>query len=85
MLEALWPLLEPGGRMVYVTCSVLKTENENLVEAFVDGRPDAVLPRYGAAGHFQILPGETNSDGFYYACISKPVDGDTYKVSALER
>ena len=71
MLDALWPLLAPGGRLVYVTCSVLKAEGIVPVTAFAARTPDAELAEFGSAQHRQFLPGETNTDGFYYACLTK--------------
>ncbi|MCG6935857.1 MAG: 16S rRNA (cytosine(967)-C(5))-methyltransferase RsmB [Proteobacteria bacterium] len=77
ILHALWPLLRPGGMLLYVTCSVLRQENTHQVEQFLADRPDARLQDISAdwgrpmpAGR-QILPGENDMDGFYYACISK--------------
>ena len=69
LLDALWPLLRPGGRLLYVTCTILRRENDEQVERFLAAMPDALL----AAGRppFQIRPGEANRDGFYYACIEK--------------
>ncbi len=71
MLDALWPLLVPGGRLVYATCSVFRAENFNVVNAFAARTPDAALAASGSAAHFQLLPGQANSDGFYYACLDK--------------
>ncbi len=82
LLEALWPLLEPGGRLLYVTCSVLAEENESVVGAFLAAHPDATedrvlqnnnirdLMRERDAG-FQVLPGTEAADGFYFACLEK--------------
>jgi 16S rRNA (cytosine967-C5)-methyltransferase len=77
LLEGLWPLLKPGGKLLYVTCSILAMENENQLSAFLVRHPEArevMLPmsagRARAAGR-QILPGEAGMDGFYYACIRK--------------
>ena len=82
LLDALWPLLAPGGRLLYVTCSVLAAENDEIVGAFLEATPDAkeddalqnnnirdVMQRkaYG----FQVLPGTADMDGFYYACLEK--------------
>ena len=69
MLRALWPLLAPGGRLLYATCTVTRAENQRQIDAFVDDTPDAGLlePEFAA----QVLPGEANMDGFYYACIVK--------------
>ena len=77
ILHAVWPLLAPGGLMVYATCSILKQENEHQVQAFLAEHSDAVeLPidaDWGAAGicGCQIFTGESAMDGFYYARLSK--------------
>jgi 16S rRNA (cytosine967-C5)-methyltransferase len=76
LLDALWPLLEPGGRLVYVTCSLLQAENLGVTQGFVARAADAALAAFGSDEHFQLLPGETNTDGFYYACLDKLDDGD---------
>jgi 16S rRNA (cytosine967-C5)-methyltransferase len=82
MLRALWPLLEPGGRLVYSTCSVLRAENHEVVAAFLAHEPSASLvalppgleaigtPVANAPG-LQILPGAAAMDGFYYACLER--------------
>ena len=77
LLDALWPLLAPGGRLLYATCSVLRDENERLVAAFLARTPDAQAqpldPRFGrtsGAGR-QRLPGEDGMDGFFYALVGK--------------
>lgn len=72
MLEALWGLLAPGGRLLYATCSVLRRENQAQIEAFLQQHPEAMLvPGNGSisAPGRQIMTGETNMDGFYYACL----------------
>jgi 16S rRNA (cytosine967-C5)-methyltransferase len=76
MLEALWPLLKPGGRLVYATCSVLRAENDSLAAAFAAATPGATLPPFGSPEHFQLLTGEADGDGFYYACLTKSADRD---------
>jgi 16S rRNA (cytosine967-C5)-methyltransferase len=76
LLDALWPLLAQGGRLVYATCSLLREENERVVESFLsthaDARALAVELRVGhAAGPGrQILPGEGGLDGMFYAVIA---------------
>jgi 16S rRNA (cytosine967-C5)-methyltransferase len=79
LLAALWPLLAPGGMLLYVTCSVLAEENRQNVNAFLDdhadarARPiDATWGRAAGPGR-QILPGESGMDGFYYALLEKTV------------
>lgn len=78
LLAALWPLLRPGGRLLYATCSVLRRENEQVVAAFLAAQPQAreqpMIADWGRAlarGR-QILPGEGGMDGFYYAALIKP-------------
>lgn len=77
MLEALWPLLRPGGKLLYVTCSVLPAENGEVVGALQEAHPEAVAeplpPAWGrpAGPGRQILPGEAGMDGFYYARLRK--------------
>jgi 16S rRNA (cytosine967-C5)-methyltransferase len=77
LLDALWPLLRPGGRLLYSTCSVLPAENADQVAAFLARTPDArALPldaRFGrvAGAGRQRLPGEDGMDGFYYALLAR--------------
>lgn len=75
MLAALWPLLAPGGKLVYVTCSLLRAENEAVIASFLAGRDDVhVAPVSLPAGQaaavgWQILPGDGDLDGMYYAVL----------------
>lgn len=77
ILRALWPLLQSGGKLLYVTCSVLAAENQNQIEAFLETHADAteVALELGWAEQrfpgYQILPGTKELDGFYYACLQK--------------
>jgi 16S rRNA (cytosine967-C5)-methyltransferase len=77
LLDAMWPLLKPGGRLLYATCSVLKDENARQVQAFLARTPGArALPLESRFGHAsgpgrQRLPGELGMDGFYYALVGR--------------
>lgn len=77
LLEALWPMLRGGGRLVYATCSVLPDENARQIDAFLARHPDAralqaplPLGRPSGAG-FQRLPGEDSMDGFFVALLER--------------
>jgi 16S rRNA (cytosine967-C5)-methyltransferase len=82
LLNSAWTMLAPGGRLVYATCTVTRSENRDLIAAFLQATPGAVIlpaeewegwPNLGEADGFgrQILPGEAGADGFYYAALTK--------------
>lgn len=77
LIETLWPLLAPGGRLVYATCSILAAEGEQVVRDFLLRRADArhlpIDAGWGEARKLgrRIAPGG-DFDGFYYACLLKP-------------
>ncbi|MEM8660395.1 MAG: 16S rRNA (cytosine(967)-C(5))-methyltransferase RsmB, partial [Pseudomonadota bacterium] len=77
ILVGLWPLLKPGGYLLYVTCSILKQENAEVVERFLRSKPDAsavpLADKWGlAAGPGrQILPAVGGPDGLFYALLQK--------------
>ena len=79
LLQTLWPLLRPGGRLLYCTCSVFRQEGELQAQAFLAHNTDAVLmPSPGhllppGAAKDQPLPdnGTCDYDGFYYALLEK--------------
>jgi 16S rRNA (cytosine967-C5)-methyltransferase len=81
MLDALWPLLAPGGRLLYVTCSVFRVEGHRQIDAFLQRQgPGAARHDPASPGH--LLPVADNPtdlsaagaapDGFFYALIHKP-------------
>lgn len=77
LLGALWPLLEPGGLLVYSTCSILAAENRERGQSFLETHTDAGIRDSGppasrpmAPGH-QILPGDLDRDGFYYLVLER--------------
>jgi 16S rRNA (cytosine967-C5)-methyltransferase len=84
MLRQLWPLLKPGGRLLYASCSILKSENAHVIAAFLEQHADAADNTASAAEPYNlrspdtsglpgmvIQPGEGEMDGFYYACLDK--------------
>ena len=77
LLNALWPLLKPGGKLLYSTCSVLNCENDLQAGGFLaahhDAGPDTIRAEWGlptACGR-QIVTGQEDMDGFYYARLEK--------------
>ena len=77
LLDALFPLLAEGGRLLYATCSVLREENDAQVAAFLARTPAArLVPLASRFGHdtghgSQRFPGEDGGDGFFYAVIER--------------
>ena len=82
MLDALWPLLAPGGRLLYATCSIFLPEGQGQIDAFMQRQPPGTaLLDPGSPGH--LLPSRDNGphgaagrspalqDGFFYALLHK--------------
>jgi 16S rRNA (cytosine967-C5)-methyltransferase len=79
LLQALWPLLRPGGQLLYCTCSVFHEEGKGRAESFVAhhkgvvlrSSPGHLLPQTGANPEAlrDNLPGD--HDGFFYALLEK--------------
>jgi 16S rRNA (cytosine967-C5)-methyltransferase len=79
LLDALWPLLKPGGRLLYCTCSVFRAEGEQQAQTFVTHHKDAcfmpspghLLPQSGVPE--TVFPDnlQGDHDGFYYAIFEK--------------
>lgn len=77
ILQGLWPLLKPGGRLLYVTCSVLEEENSAVVGRFLELQEDAresgtAIPWGEPREHGRQLAPRTNGpDGLYFALLEK--------------
>lgn len=81
LLDALWPLLKPGGRLLYCTCSVFKAEGQAAIDAFLQRHPGVFPPAPPASpGHLLPLPDNdfpvpmldpgAGPDGFFYALLT---------------
>ena len=77
LLRALWPLLEPEGSLLYVTCSILDAENAATVNQFLEETSDATAEPIAATWGVnkgpgrQILPGIDGMDGFFFCLLRK--------------
>jgi 16S rRNA (cytosine967-C5)-methyltransferase len=82
LLDALWPLLKVGGRLLYASCSVFKAEGQGQIDAFLQRQADAsVAPSPLSPGHLLPVPDNESSaglvslvasrDGFFYALLQK--------------
>ncbi len=77
LLKQLWPCLEPGGKLLYATCSTLPDENSQVVAQFLAATPNAqhlpINAHWGFEQPFgrQLLPEQGGHDGFYYALLHK--------------
>jgi 16S rRNA (cytosine967-C5)-methyltransferase len=70
ILEALWRVLAPGGKLLYATCSLFPEENGRQVAAFAARQEDCMRLPVAGAPELQLLPNEEH-DGFYYALLEK--------------
>lgn len=83
LLTVLWPLLKPGGRLLYCTCSVFREEGEARARTFVAHNSDALslpapghlLPQGGSKGNPVRDNQEGDHDGFYFALLEKAGPG----------
>lgn len=72
LLDSLWRVVCPGGKLLFVTCSVFQEENRAQIDAFVGRHADArIVPLPGTdAEDLQLLP-DAGHDGFYYALLER--------------
>jgi len=80
LLDALWPLLKPGGCLLYATCSIFKSEGQAQTDAFLQRQGAAAATLHPASpGHLLTVPDNWDAadgtpmghDGFYFALIRK--------------
>ena len=82
LLQAMWRVLKPGGRLLYCTCSLFKAEGEGQVQTFLANNNNAVLlpspghlmPQNGSNEHVLTDNQPDNHDGFFYALLKKQSD-----------
>lgn len=79
LLQSLWPLLKPGGRLLYCTCSVFKAEGDGQIQTFLAHNtqarllpsPGHLMPYFEAGGDAVPDNHMSDHDGFYYALLEK--------------
>jgi 16S rRNA (cytosine967-C5)-methyltransferase len=83
MLEAAAPLLKPGGRLLYITCTTEPAENEDQISSFLARHPEFHLatdpgrlppparPLIHPPGFFRTSPAEHNLDAFFAAVLAR--------------
>lgn len=86
MMDSLWPLVKPGGKLLYVTCSIFREENDGQMRQFLSRHKDTQelalqpylltgLPQHPVDAGWQVLTGTLAMDGFYYCLLEKVIDG----------
>lgn len=77
ILQGLWPLLRPGGRLLYATCSILEQENSAVIAQFLASRNDVCTATLDVAwgrprgDGRQLLPSAGGPDGLFYALLTR--------------
>lgn len=79
LLETLWPLLKPGGRLLFCTCSVFKAEGQTQIQTFLARNtqayllpsPGHLMPSFATRSDPVPDNGLIDHDGFYYALLEK--------------
>jgi len=76
VLENLWPMLKPGGTLVYATCSILPQENDQVIKEFLKNHDAKTMPLKTTSGQatkygWQFFPEANGTDGFYIAKLNK--------------
>ena len=82
IINAMWKILAPKGRLLYVTCSIFKEENDEVMNQFLKKHDNVafqelllnnnILKKMIKTRHgYQLFPGTINTDGFYFSCLKK--------------
>ena len=88
ILKGLWPALKPGGRLLYVTCSLLKAENDSIIATFTDDQESIIHSLSLGQGRptqfgWQTLPHPLGGDGLFFSLLEKPGEPSFYPASIV--
>jgi 16S rRNA (cytosine967-C5)-methyltransferase len=65
-------LVAPNGRLIYSTCSVLKRENQDQADHFLEFHPDfRAVPASPESAYLSLTPARDGTDGFFVAVFEK--------------
>ena len=74
-------MLAPGGHMVYSTCTFNDTENEGVLERFLQAHPEFALVPFALpglpraeAGYLHLYPHEMRGEGHFVSLLQKRAD-----------
>ena len=77
LLNIAWEMLAPGGKLLYVTCSIMPLENDGVIGQFLATVSNALveavegIPGQKTRHGLQRLPGIHQGDGFYFCRLAK--------------
>ncbi|MCM1309416.1 MAG: hypothetical protein NC301_00130 [Bacteroides sp.] len=76
IIEAIWPLLKPGGHLIYSTCTFSAAEDEAMVRRIIDelGGEQLPLPDFPGVVNGHFYPHLVRGEGLYMALLRKPGD-----------
>ncbi len=85
ILDALWPLLRPGGLLIYSTCTFAHEEDEAQVQRMVQeyGAEQLALPEWPGVVNGHFYPHLIEGEGLYMALLRKPLSDDAGKPATL--
>ena len=88
ILKGLWEVLKPGGRMLYVTCSMLEAENDGVIHQFINSRDAEIIKIQSAGGvsrefGWQCMPSQKGGDGLYFSLFKKTANPATLKFKSV--
>ena len=81
IIKSSWDYVKVGGTLIYSTCTVNSSENEDMVKRICDELPFQLvdiedclpqpLKKSAHKGYIQLIPGEYGTDGFFIAKLKR--------------